>query len=337
LAAFGIGYLFLQDEEKRTVKAASEPPAASLAQSTVVTGTHPSGAFATIYLSPQADLKAVGKAVAKLPQIIKDVTPEDDDKKPGQLPTVMAGVAFSTQKWEEIATKFKIPKPTSGFGHYNVKSGELGTMPATGGEILLHVKAETQSLCFETVRKFVKSLPPGSVAKVEDRYSFQFQDGRDLSGFLDGTENPADELSRRDAALLPNGGSYVIHQRWVHNLDYFHSKPKDQQEAIIGRTKEDSAQIPKNQMKKFSHVARMRDENFKKIPIVRQSMPFGDTNENGLLFIAYSNSVSKFDQMLDQMVGKRNGTESDASMSFSRCVASNYYYIPSLKELSSLS
>jgi len=154
--------------------------------------------------------------------------------------------------------------------------------------------------------------------------------------FLDGTENPADDLSRRDAALLPNGGSYVIHQRWIHNLDFLHSKPQDQQEAIIGRSKEDSAEISKSKMKKYAHVFKMRDENFNKIPIVRQSMPFGDSGEHGLLFIAYSNSVSKFDQMLDQMVGKRGGNESDATMSFSRCVASNYYYVPSVKELSSL-
>jgi len=325
-----------EDDDQKVSAETAEVPLASLAQCTVVTGTHPSGAFVTIYLSPQADLKAVAKSVAKLPQIIKEVTPADDDKKPGQLPTVMAGAAFSTQRWEELCDKTKIQKPTSGFGHFNLKAGELGNMPATGGDILLHVKAETQSLCFETVKKFVESLPPGSVARVEDKYAFQYQDGRDLSGFLDGTENPADDTSRRGAALLPNGGSFVIHQKWIHNLDFLHSRSQSQQEAIIGRTKEDSAEISKSQIKKTSHVSRMRDENFKKIPIVRQSMPFGDVNENGLLFIAYSNSVSKFDQMLDQMVGKRNGTESDASMSFSRCVASNYYYCPSLKELSSL-
>jgi len=306
-----------------------------LAQPTVVTGVHPHGAFVTIYLSPQADLKAVTKAASKLPSIVSSVTP-DYDKKTTQMAPVMAGVGFSTQTWEEICSTSKISKPSQGFGHFNLKNGKLGTMPATGGDILLHVKAETQSLCFETVKSFIDSLPPGSVFKVDDRYSFQFQDGRDLSGFLDGTENPADDIKRREAALLPNGGSYIIHQRWVHNLKYLNSLPKQEQEHIIGRTKEDSAQIPKASMKKTSHVARMRDENFKKIPIVRQSMPFGNLNEHGLLFIAYSNSTSKFDQMLDQMVGKKNGTENDATMKFSTCVASNYYYIPSVKELSSL-
>jgi len=338
LGAFGLGFLLYQqsDDRKQVMAASSKPTDAALAQSTVVTGCHPHGAFVTIYLSPQADLKAVAKAASKLPTIVSKVTPEGDAKQPGQLPTVMAGVAFSTQIWDDLCGNFKITKPSQGFGHFNIKSGKLGTMPATGGDILLHVKAESPSLCFETVKKFVETLPPGSVFKVDDRYSFQFQDGRDLSGFLDGTENPADDLSRRDAALLPNGGSYIVHQRWVHNLKYFNSLSQGEQEHIIGRTKEDSAELSRDLMRKTAHVTRMRDEKFNKIPIVRQSMPYGNLNEHGLLFIAYSNSVNKFDQMLDQMVGKKNGSETDATMKFSTCVASNYYYIPSLKELSSL-
>jgi len=226
--------------------------------------------------------------------------------------------------------------PGKGHGHFSRKAGELGVMPATGGDILLHVKAENRSLCFETAKAFVKALPKGSVGRVEDRYSFQFQDGRDLSGFLDGTENPADQKERRAAALLPNGGSYVIHQRWVHKLDDFHARPQSEQEHVIGRSKEDSAEIQRGSLRKTSHVARMRDEKGNKIPIVRQSMPYGDLNEHGLLFIAYSNSISKFDQMLDQMVGKRNGAENDATLTFSSCVASNYFYCPSAQELKKL-
>jgi len=328
-----LGLLLFDDDEK--VKAA-DAPSATLAQSTVVTGTHPVGAFVIIHLSPTADLRAVAKAAATLPNVIKKVSPEVDAKKPPTLLPVMAGVAFGTQKWEEICNKNKLGKPSAGFGHYNVKSGELGTMPATGGDIFLHVKAETQSLCFETVKAFLSAFPANSISRIEDEYSFQFQDGRDLSGFLDGTENPSDDVARREAALLPNGGSYVIHQRWIHNLAYLHSKKQSEQEAIIGRSKEDSAELSRRDMKPSAHVARMRDEKFNKIPIVRQSMPFGNINKHRLLFIAYSNSVSKFDQMLDQMVGKRNGTDSDATMSFSSCIASNYYYCPSLKELQSI-
>lgn len=233
-----------------------------------------------------------------------------------------------------------------------------------------------QSLCFETIKAFVNSLPKGSVEKVEDEYGFQFQEGRDLSGFLDGTENPNDNSSRRvcifycqllihdqAAALLNNGGSYVIHQRWIHNVKDFESKPLSEQgifiylslfyfrkEKIVGRSKPDSAEFPLKEMAATAHVRRMRDEKFQKIPIVRQSMPFGTckefpfillTNdlvggENGLLFIAYSNSVSKFDTMLDRMVGKSGGTENDATMTYSKCVKSQYYYAPALKELSYL-
>jgi len=151
---------------------------------------------------------------------------------------------------------------------------------------------------------------------------------------LDGTENPADEVNRRAAALLPDGGSYVIHQRWLHDLPAFHGKSVDDQEKIVGRTKPDSAEL--RPLPKSSHVARSRDAKGKTIPIVRQSMPFGTVGgDRGLLFIAYSSSPNKFDQMIDNMTGKGGG-ENDDIMMASKCIASNYYYAPSAKELASL-
>jgi len=327
------------DDDRKAAHAAfgkKEPPSENLAQGTVVSQCHPVGAFVIITLnSTKTDqMKEVAKAVSKLPQIVKNLTPEDYKPKPDTLPPVMAGVAFSTTVWEQFCkdTKKTLPKNLT---HHKERTGKFGTMPNTGGHIFLHVKAETRSLCYETVKAFVDSLPKGSVAKVDDEYSFQFQDGRDLSGFLDGTENPADTTSRRAAALLDTGGSYVIHQRWVHDLAPFHAKPKTDQEKVVGRSKEDSAEM--NPLPKSSHVARMRTAKGEKIPIVRQSMPYGKLGTpQGLLFIAYSNEISKFDQMLDQMIGKGHGTENDDIMSFSKCIASNYYYVPSAKELTSL-
>jgi len=328
--------VFDDDKQKNVANAAaSEIPSESLAQSSVVTGTYPQGAFVVITLNPKVDLKEVAQAAAKLPKIIQELTPEDYQPKLGELAPILAGVGFGTGTYEQLckATKKSLP---SNFTHFTAKKGQHGDMPSTGGDILLHVKAETVSLCYEVVKKFVETLPKGSIKKVEDKYSFQFQDGRDLSGFLDGTENPADNKSRREAALLPTGGSYVIHQKWIHNIPMFESKPISEQEKIVGRTKPDSAELSKKVMPKTSHVARMRDENFQKIPIVRQSMPFGTVGgERGLLFIAYSNNPANFDKMLDRMVGKQGGSENDAIMSFSNCVASQYFYVPSAKELSS--
>jgi len=82
-----------------------------------------------------------------------------------------------------------------------------------------------------------------------------------------------------------------------------------------------------------AHVARMRDEKFQRIPIVRQSMPWGDSKKNGLLFIAYSSDVSKFDKMLDRMTGNTNDHHNDSIMNYSKCVSGNYWYFPSVVEL----
>jgi putative iron-dependent peroxidase len=98
------------------------------------------------------------------------------------MPAVMAGVAFGTQAWEKICSEKKIKLPTGNFNHYVARSGKLGDMPATGGDLFLHVKGATPSLCYEVVDAFVQSFPKGTFTQVDDKYSFQFQDGRDLGG-----------------------------------------------------------------------------------------------------------------------------------------------------------
>jgi porphyrinogen peroxidase len=169
---------------------------------------------------------------------------------------------------------------------------------------------------------------------VTDFYGWQYKDGRDLSGFLDGTMNINGDDERTEAGVNSIGGSYLIHQRWEHNLEYFNSLPLKEQEDVFGRSKDWSAEQDAKKMKIQAHVARMRDQKFQPIPIVRQSMPYGNAaGTKGLLFLGYSSDASKFDQMLDQMTEKN---KSDLVMTYSKCVAGNYYYIPSKKELSNL-
>jgi len=304
-------------------------------QPTVVSGMHPQGAFVTIRLTPQANLKEVAKAVATLPQVVEELSPGPTKK--GYLPSLMAGVGFAPHIWTKFSRR-DLPKHLTA---YKERSGPLGDMPATGGDILLHVKGDSHSICFETVLNFVNSFPPGSIEKVEDWYGFEFQQGRDLSGFIDGTENPAEFLHRVQSAVIDGNdpkhafGSYAVHQRWVHDLKPFHAIPVAQQEKVVGRSKPDSAELQGEENPPSSHVSRMRVDG-KKVDIVRQSMPYGTVGgEHGLLFLAYANTPAKFDILLDRMVGA-DKTHTDAVMSFTKCVASQYYYIPSRKELYSL-
>jgi len=218
-----------------------------------------------------------------------------------------------------------------GIGLYKYRSGQFGDLPLSLEEIIIHCKASTISLCYETVDAIIKSFSD-KIDYVDYKLGFKYQDGRDLSGFLDGTVNTVGELKRKFAAINKTGGSFLIHQRWEHNLDLFNKFSLKEQENIFGRKKDNSEEQSK--MLETAHVKRMRDDNFNRIPIVRQSMPFFDQKfeKNGLLFIAYSNNVSKFDQMLDRMVDSK----SDAVMRYSKCVSGNYFYLPSINELQTI-
>jgi putative iron-dependent peroxidase len=145
-----------------------------------------------VNLSKNADLAKVATAVAKLPEIAKEVANGD---------TLYAGVAFGTQTWEKVAKVARIATP-QGLSHFVTKTGKFGTMPATGGDILIHVKAANQSQCWEIFQAVLNELPQGSVASIDDEYGWQYQEGRDLSGFIDGTENVAEQKQRRVSILI---------------------------------------------------------------------------------------------------------------------------------------
>jgi len=290
-------------------------------------------------LSKNADAAKIAHAAAQIDKIVEQVSGSDDNVL---LPSLMVGVGFSSDVWDSICKAKKLNKNKADF-KYTGRGGKHGEMPATGGDIFVHVKAETYSMAFETVKLFVESLPEGSIEKIDDWYGFQFQEGRDLSGFMDGTENPSELRDRINAGVITKAddsnhvnGSYVIHQRWMHELKPFHKLSTEDQELVIGRSKPDSAVLDNEKSPLTSHVQRMKI-NGKSVPIVRQSMPYGTYEDHGLLFIAYSNTPDKFNVLLDRMVGKDSAHKhNDSVMSFSKCVASQYYYVPSAAELKSL-
>lgn len=140
-----------------------------------------------------------------------------------------------------------------------------------------------------------------------------FQDNRDLSGFIDGTMNVTGEEDRAEEALIGGedqshrGGSFIMTQRWLHDLSALHSRSVKEQEHVIGRSKDVSAEL--DPLPQSSHVHRtssrlVLDAKGREVKIVRQSMPFGDhAGLHGLFFIAYSNNPAKFDRLLDRMAG----------------------------------
>lgn len=155
--------------------------------------------------------------------------------------------------------------------------------------------------------------------------------------------NASGEEERAHHALIKDsncaGGSFIIHQRWLHNERDLHKLPVSAQEAVIGRTKDASVEL--DPLPRSSHVHRtssriLRDADGNEVKIVRQSMPFGTVGgDHGLLFCAYSNDPAKFDRQLDRMVGAEDGV-ADAVMKYSKCVRSSYWYAPNVDQLRKL-
>lgn len=284
-----------------------------------------------IHLKPTADAKLCAKAVANIEAQVDAVSPRDlrdeDDE-------IWAGVGFGADFYEKLARK------TKNAYKYPHRKGALGELPSSGGDIFIHAKCNTYSKLFELCQRIIHDLPADSIDKFEDVYSFVYRNGRDLSGFIDGTENAADEDERQEIAVeKETGGSYVITQLWVHKMDVINKEKDATMEKWVGRTRPDSIELTKKPI--TSHVARMTGgNNFqqkKRFQIVRQSMPYGNLHDkSGLFFIAYAASPENFEFMLDRMVGADIDKECDDIMRLTKCVKGTYWYFPGKEELKKL-
>jgi putative iron-dependent peroxidase len=187
----------------------------------------------------------------------------------------------------------------------------------------------------------VRRLQPLATV-AEEIHGFRYRDSRDLTGFIDGTENPKGK-ARAVAALIGEedrpfaGGSYVAVQRYVHDLERWSRLGDREQEQIIGRTKRGSVELPKNKKPETAHISRVVIErDGAELQILRQSYPWGTVREAGLYFAAYTKSLDIFNLMLARMMGATGDGLHDRLMEFSRAVTGATFFVPSLETLSSL-
>ncbi|BFZ01869.1 hypothetical protein BsWGS_04908 [Bradybaena similaris] len=284
-----------------------------------------------IHLKPTANAKEVAKIAARLQKFVDTVT---DPEMKDEGDEVWAGVGFGPNFYAQVGGK------TRKNYVYPHRKGPLGDMPSSGGDIFIHAKSNQVSKLFELCQLFLRSLPKDSVQSAEDIYSFVFQNGRDLSGFIDGTENRADDEGRQEVAVeKETGGSYVITQKWIHDLDLINTEKTKTMESWVGRDRSDSTELARKTV--TSHVARMTGgpglQQPKPVEIVRQSMPFGTvTGEAGLFFIGYAADPYNFEFMLERMVGASGDGQSDDIMRLSKNIKGTYWYFPGEKELGKL-
>jgi len=175
------------------------------------------------------------------------------------------------------------------------------------------------------------------VATVDEVHGFNYFDDRDLIGFVDGTENPVDQAAI-DAAIIGdedpsfNGGSYVMVQKYLHDLQRWNTVPVEQQEKIIGRTKLSDIELDDATKPSYAHNALTTIvENGEELDIVRDNMPFGDVGkgEFGTYFIGYARSPQRIEQMLQNMFVGRPPGNYDRLLDYSKAVTGTLFFVPS--------
>ena len=190
-------------------------------------------------------------------------------------------------------------------------------------------------MCFELAAQIMSRLD-GAVAVADEVHGFKYFDDRDLLGFVDGTENPVDQ-DALDATVIGDedpafaGGSYVIVQKYLHDLKGWNAVPVEQQEGFVGRTKLSDIELDDATKPSFAHNAlTVIEENGQELKIVRANMPFGEVGkgEYGTYFCGYARSPSRTEQMLQNMfVGKPPGNY-DRLLDFSRAVTGTLFFVP---------
>jgi putative iron-dependent peroxidase len=207
---------------------------------------------------------------------------------------------------------------------------------ATPGDLLFHIRAVRMDMCFEMAALIMDRLRAVSTV-VDEVHGFKYFDDRDLIGFVDGTENPENDdageatlIGAEDSDFM--GGSYVITQKYFHDLDAWNKLPVETQEKIIGRRKLSNVELDDATKPSYAHNALnivIRDG--KQVDILRDNMPFGEVGkgEFGTYFIGYARSPSVTEEMLENMfLGKPRGNY-DRLLDFSRAVSGCLFFVPS--------
>jgi putative iron-dependent peroxidase len=223
--------------------------------------------------------------------------------------------------------------------------GPVHVAPSTPGDLLFHLRAEREDMTFELERQLLDLI--GDAAEVVDETTgFRYFDARDLLGFVDGTANPTGaELP--DAALIAAdadpefaGGSYVVVQKYLHDMARWAALSTEEQEAIIGRTKVDNVEIDDNEAPRKSHktLATIEDDAGGELAILRDNMPFGrpGAGEFGTYFIGYSSRLWVIERMLERMfIGVPPGAY-DRLLDFSTAVTGTTFFVPTAGMLGAL-
>jgi porphyrinogen peroxidase len=241
-------------------------------------------------------------------------------------------IGFRPELWRDIAPE-DAPQGVEGFNK-EIRGIEGFVMPNTQHDAVVWLSGSAHDVIFDMARSVLHDMSGlGSLA--DETSSWPYRHDRDLTGFVDGTENPT-LLDAPAAALFPEGipgaaGSVLLLQKWKHKTADWEALPVQRQEGVMGRTKLDSVELENKPSD--SHVARTDQDEFGHI--FRRNMPYGSIEDHGTMFVGFSADQKRLSRMLESMAGLITGTR-DALTRFTEPLTGSYYFVPSAESLRSL-
>lgn len=290
--------------------------------------------FLVITINPgEAACDAVRGFCSDLPGLLRSVAFRDLQSELSCI------IGFGSEAWDRL---FGDPRPAELHPFREFRADDRHAI-ATPGDLVLHIRAERMDMCFELESVIMAALG-NTVAVASEVQGFQYFDNRDLLGFVDGSENPNGQ-DAVDAVLVGDedtafaGGSYVILQKYLHDIVGWNALPVEAQERIIGRTKSANIELDPDVKPSSAHNAlTVIVENDVEVKIVRANMPFGrpGQGEFGTYFIGYAKSPRTIEQMLENMFIGRPPGNYDRLLDFSRAVTGGLFFVPAASLLDSL-
>jgi porphyrinogen peroxidase len=271
---------------------------------------------------------AVHDALPELSGLVRAIGFRD----PAKRLSIVASIGSNA--WDRL---FSGPRPAE-LHPFEELRGPRHIAPSTPGDLLFHIRAESLDVCFELAGKILDATD-GALTVVDEVHGFRYFDNRDLLGFVDGTENPDGPLAEAAVRVGDEdpdfaGSSYVIVQKYVHEMAAWNSLSVTEQERVIGRTKLDDIELDDDEKPANSHVALnvITDEDGGERKIVRHNMPFGEVgkSEFGTYFIGYAATPNITETMLRNMFLGYPPGNTDRILDFSTAVTGGLFFSPVL-------
>jgi porphyrinogen peroxidase len=250
--------------------------------------------------------------------------------------TTMGGVnlvaGFRPELWRELRPE-DTPADAAGF-NAEIAGIEDFVMPATQHDAVLWISGGSYDVVFDVARAAIEVLA-GLATVGEETSSWSYHHDLDLTGFIDGTENPT-LIEALQAVVVPHaspgaGSSVLLLQKWPHDAVAWESLGVERQEQVIGRTKPDSVEL--DPRPEDSHVASTDQDTFGKI--LRRNMAYGTVTDHGTMFVGFAAARAPLQTMLESMAGLKTGAR-DALTRYTKPVSGAYYVIPSIESIAGL-